>query len=100
MVCLRIISVDTLHKGDTEDDNNNNNNNNICLFTSSINNISSSSSSSSSNIARAITATVACNLLIPVATHSGVCTCPHHRLQPQRHNVKVADMFAAELQFL
>jgi hypothetical protein len=40
MVCLRNISVDTLHKGDTEDDddddnvddddNNNNNNNNIC----------------------------------------------------------------------
>jgi hypothetical protein len=35
MVCLRKISVDTLHKGDTEDDiddddydNNNNNNNN------------------------------------------------------------------------
>jgi hypothetical protein len=32
MVCLRSISVDTLHKGDTEDDddddNNNNNNNN------------------------------------------------------------------------
>jgi len=35
MVCLRNISVDTLHKGDTEDDdddddddNNNNNNNN------------------------------------------------------------------------
>jgi hypothetical protein len=27
MVCLRNISVDTLHKGDT--DNNNNNNNNI-----------------------------------------------------------------------
>jgi hypothetical protein len=44
MVCLRNISVDTLHKGDTEDDdddddddddnnntNNNNNNNNITL---------------------------------------------------------------------
>jgi hypothetical protein len=34
MVCLRNISVDTLHKGDTEDDdddndNNNNNNNNV-----------------------------------------------------------------------
>ena len=33
MVCLRNVSVDTLHKGDTEDDddddNNNNNNNNI-----------------------------------------------------------------------
>ena len=32
IVCLRNISVDTLHKGDTEDDdddNNNNNNNNI-----------------------------------------------------------------------
>jgi len=34
MVCLRNISVDTLHKGDTEDDddddnNNNNNNNNL-----------------------------------------------------------------------
>jgi hypothetical protein len=28
MVCLRNISVDTLHKGDTEDDDNNNNNNN------------------------------------------------------------------------
>ena len=28
MVCLRNISVDTQHKGDTEDDNNNNNNNN------------------------------------------------------------------------
>jgi len=37
MVCLRNISLDTLHKGDTEDDeddddddNNNNNNNNFC----------------------------------------------------------------------
>jgi hypothetical protein len=33
IVCLRNISVDTLHKGDTEDDdnssNNNNNNNNV-----------------------------------------------------------------------
>jgi hypothetical protein len=35
MVCLRNISVDTLHKGDTDDDddddddNNNNNNNNV-----------------------------------------------------------------------
>jgi hypothetical protein len=28
MVCVRNISVDTLHKGDTEDNNNNNNNNN------------------------------------------------------------------------
>jgi hypothetical protein len=28
MVCLRNISVDTLHKGDTKDDDNNNNNNN------------------------------------------------------------------------
>jgi hypothetical protein len=28
MVCLRDMSVDTLHKGDTEDNNNNNNNNN------------------------------------------------------------------------
>jgi hypothetical protein len=28
MVCLRNISADTLHKGDTEDNNNNNNNNN------------------------------------------------------------------------
>jgi len=28
MVCLRNISVDTLHKGDTEGNNNNNNNNN------------------------------------------------------------------------
>jgi len=27
MVCFRNISVDTLHKGDTQDDNNNNNNN-------------------------------------------------------------------------
>ena len=27
MVCLRNISVDTLHKGDNEDNNNNNNNN-------------------------------------------------------------------------
>jgi hypothetical protein len=37
MVCLRNISVDTLHKGDTNDDddddnNNNNNNNNTALF--------------------------------------------------------------------
>jgi hypothetical protein len=28
MVCLRNISVDTLHKGETKDNNNNNNNNN------------------------------------------------------------------------
>jgi hypothetical protein len=28
MVCLRSITVDALHKGDTEDNNNNNNNNN------------------------------------------------------------------------
>jgi len=28
MVCLRNMSVDTLHKGDTEDNNNDNNNNN------------------------------------------------------------------------
>ena len=28
MVCLRNISVDTLHKGDTEDDDDDNNNNN------------------------------------------------------------------------
>jgi len=28
MVCLRNISVDTLHKGDTDDDDNNDNNNN------------------------------------------------------------------------
>ena len=28
MVCLRNISVDTLHKGDTENDDNSNNNNN------------------------------------------------------------------------
>jgi hypothetical protein len=28
MVCLRNISVDTLHKGDTDDDDNNNDNNN------------------------------------------------------------------------
>jgi len=27
MVCLRNISVDTLHKGDTEDDDDDNNNN-------------------------------------------------------------------------
>jgi hypothetical protein len=27
MVCLRNISVDTLHKGDTDDDDNDNNNN-------------------------------------------------------------------------
>jgi hypothetical protein len=42
MVCLRNISVDTLHKGDTEDDddnddddddnNNNNNNNNLGIY--------------------------------------------------------------------
>jgi hypothetical protein len=38
MVCLRNISVDTLHKGDTEnddDDNNNNNNNNNTLYAES-----------------------------------------------------------------
>jgi len=40
MVCLRNISVDTLHKGDTEgddddDDDNNNNNNNIAHNTES-----------------------------------------------------------------
>jgi hypothetical protein len=29
MVCLRNISVDTLHKGKTEDDDDNNNNNNF-----------------------------------------------------------------------
>jgi hypothetical protein len=29
MVCFRNISVDTPHKGDTEDDDNNNNNNNL-----------------------------------------------------------------------
>jgi hypothetical protein len=28
MVCLRNISVDTLHKGDTDNDNDDNNNNN------------------------------------------------------------------------
>jgi len=28
MVCLRNMSVDTLHKGDTEDDDDDNNNNN------------------------------------------------------------------------
>jgi len=37
MVCLRSISVDTLHKGDTDDDdddaNNNNNNNNNLIAT-------------------------------------------------------------------
>jgi hypothetical protein len=32
MVCLTNISVDTLHKGDTEDNNNNNNNNNNTLL--------------------------------------------------------------------
>jgi len=39
MVCLRNVSVDTLHKGDTEDDNvdddddnNNNNNNNKFIY--------------------------------------------------------------------
>ena len=32
MVCLRNISLDTLHKGDTEDNNNNNNNNNNNTF--------------------------------------------------------------------
>jgi hypothetical protein len=35
MVCLRNISVDTLHKVDTEDDDDdddNNNNNNVTLF--------------------------------------------------------------------
>jgi hypothetical protein len=31
MVCLRNISVDTLHKGGTEDNNNNNNNNNASM---------------------------------------------------------------------
>jgi hypothetical protein len=31
MVFLRNISVDTLHKGNTEDDDNNNNNNNIII---------------------------------------------------------------------
>jgi hypothetical protein len=34
MVCLRNVSVDTLHKRDTEDDNNNNNNNNNNLSSS------------------------------------------------------------------
>ena len=29
MVCLRNISVDTLHKGDTEDDDDDNNNNKL-----------------------------------------------------------------------
>jgi hypothetical protein len=32
MVCLRNISVNTLHKGETEDDNNNNNNNNNNIY--------------------------------------------------------------------
>jgi hypothetical protein len=41
MVCLRYISVDTLHKGDAEDDDDdddkddkddNNNNNNLCIY--------------------------------------------------------------------
>jgi hypothetical protein len=43
MVCLRNISVDTLHKGDTEDndddvddDNNNNNNNNFLGINSTV----------------------------------------------------------------
>jgi hypothetical protein len=43
MVCLRNISVDILHKGDTEDDddddnnnNNNNNNNNVFLCVCSV----------------------------------------------------------------
>jgi len=31
MVCLRNISVDTLHKGDTEDDDDDNNNNNYYI---------------------------------------------------------------------
>ena len=29
LVCLRNISINTLHKGDDDDDNNNNNNNNV-----------------------------------------------------------------------
>jgi hypothetical protein len=33
MVCLRNISVDALHKGDTEDNNNNNNNNALSIKT-------------------------------------------------------------------
>jgi hypothetical protein len=40
MVCLRNISVDTLHKGDTDDDDdddNNNNNNNLKEFIRCIN---------------------------------------------------------------
>ena len=32
MVCFRSISVDTLHKGDTEDDDDDDNNNNNNLF--------------------------------------------------------------------
>jgi hypothetical protein len=36
MVCLRNISVDTLHKGDTEDNNNNNNNNNNNMLRSEL----------------------------------------------------------------
>jgi hypothetical protein len=32
MVCLRNTSVDTLHKGDTEDDDDNNNNNDKSLI--------------------------------------------------------------------
>jgi len=32
MVCLRNMSVDSLHKGDTKDNNNNNNNNNNKSF--------------------------------------------------------------------
>ena len=32
MVCLRTISVDTLHKGDTEDDDDDNDDNNNNIF--------------------------------------------------------------------
>jgi len=40
MACLKIISVDTLHKGDTEDNNNNNNNNNTPIWCEIISTIS------------------------------------------------------------
>jgi hypothetical protein len=39
MVCVRNISVDTLHKGDTEDNNNNNNKYKICCTFLSVRNL-------------------------------------------------------------
>jgi hypothetical protein len=33
MICLRNISVDTLHRGDTDDDDDNNNNHLSAVFT-------------------------------------------------------------------